>query len=153
LTTAASPGWRAAEEGLAHETKRPEFVGEYGLTSKAGETATRVAFEKLFADLEATEMDLAAFWVFDLRSQGKDGNVTFQHDRSWMLELAASQPPLERRRAPTAPVDRTHLRLELCRAGIPRLSSTRHLILLGTRAFSGAFSARFQLCSSAFIRG
>ena len=39
--------------------------------------------------MEAAEVDLAAFWVFDLKNQDKTWNVTFDNDRACMLELTA----------------------------------------------------------------
>ena len=74
---------------LSREMKRPVFVGEFGLAAQADEADTRAKFERLLADLEQTEMDLAAFWVFDLGSQSKDWSVTFDNARAYMLQLTA----------------------------------------------------------------
>lgn len=78
-----------AVRGLARELKRPLFVGEFGLAAKGDAAAeTRAKFEKLLGDLEAADVDLAAFWVYDLKNQ-KEWTVTFENARAYMLELAA----------------------------------------------------------------
>lgn len=74
--------------GLARELKRPLFVGEFGLAAKGEEPATRAQFEKLLGDMEAADVDLAAFWVYDLQNQ-KEWTVTFDNPRAYMLEMAA----------------------------------------------------------------
>ncbi|MHB8898496.1 MAG: cellulase family glycosylhydrolase [Thermoguttaceae bacterium] len=78
-----------AVRGMARELKRPVFVGEFGLADSEDQAATRAGFENLLAAMEAAEVDLAAFWVFDLSSQNKTWNVTFANERAYMLELAA----------------------------------------------------------------
>ena len=74
---------------LAREMKRPVFIGEFGLASKDGESGARAKFEKLLSDMEQAEVDLAAFWVFDLKSQNNGWNATFDNDRAYMLKLTA----------------------------------------------------------------
>ena len=78
-----------AVRDLARELKRPVFVGEFGLADKGDSAATRAGFEQLLAAMEAADIDLAAFWVFDLKNQDKTWNVTFDNDRAYMLELTA----------------------------------------------------------------
>jgi hypothetical protein len=39
--------------------------------------------------MERAEIDLAAFWVFDLPSQNKDWNATFDNARAYMIKLSA----------------------------------------------------------------
>ena len=78
-----------AVRGLATELQRPVFVGEFGLASKGDEAATRAKFEKLLADLDAAGVDLAVVWVFDLKSQDKGWNATFENSRAYMLKLVA----------------------------------------------------------------
>lgn len=76
--------------GLATEMKRPLFVGEFGLASKGDAAGERIKFEKLLADLGDSGVDLAAVWVFDLKSQGKQGwHTTFENDRAYMLRQVA----------------------------------------------------------------
>ena len=72
---------------LARDIKRPVFIGEFGLASRDDETATRSKFEKLLSDMEQADVGLAAFWVFDLKSQDKSWNATFDNDRAYMLKL------------------------------------------------------------------
>jgi hypothetical protein len=74
---------------LAQALKRPLFVGEFGLATKEYPAATRAGFEYLLAAMEAAEVDLAAFWVFDLKDQDKTWNVTFENDRAYMLKATA----------------------------------------------------------------
>ncbi len=74
----------------AREMGRPVFVGEFGLASKGQPVEeTRATFERLLAGLEAAQVDLAAFWVFDLDSQSNDWSVTFDNARAYMLTLTA----------------------------------------------------------------
>jgi hypothetical protein len=56
---------------LSREMRRPIFVGEFGLASKSEAGDTRAKFERLLADLEQAQVDLAAFWVFDLESMAE----------------------------------------------------------------------------------
>jgi hypothetical protein len=74
---------------LSREMKRPVFVGEFGLASKSEAEDTRSRFERLLTDLEQAQVDLAAFWVFDLESQSQDWSVTFDNARAYMLKLTA----------------------------------------------------------------
>jgi len=57
--------------------------------AEEGPAAVRAGFEQLLAALEAAEVKLAAFWVFDLKKRNKTWNVTFDNDRTYMLELTA----------------------------------------------------------------
>jgi hypothetical protein len=74
---------------LSQEMKRPVFVGEFGLASNGEVRDTRAAFERLLADLDQGQVDLAAFWVFDLPSQSRDWSVTFENTRAFMIQLTA----------------------------------------------------------------
>ena len=62
---------------------------EFGLASKGEAGDTRAKFERLLADLEQAQVDLAAFWVFDLESQSQDWSVTSDNGRAYMLKLTA----------------------------------------------------------------
>ena len=79
-------GYLRVVRNLACEMKRPVFIGEFGLASEAGRPDARAKFEKLLADMEQAEVDLAAFWAFDLRSQDNSWNVTFDNERAYMLK-------------------------------------------------------------------
>lgn len=74
--------------GLAREAGRPLFIGEFGLASKDDPARVRAVFGQLLADMDRAGVDLAAFWVYDLRDQ-KAWNVTFDNDRAWMISAAA----------------------------------------------------------------
>lgn len=74
---------------LAQELKRPVFIGEFGLASKEGDTGARAKYEQLLSDMEVAKVDLAAFWVFDLKSQDQSWHTTFDNDRAYMLKLTA----------------------------------------------------------------
>ncbi|HEV2210142.1 MAG TPA: cellulase family glycosylhydrolase [Verrucomicrobiae bacterium] len=75
---------------LSQEMKRPVIVGEFGLASQGqNEAETRAKFEELLTAMEQAQVDLAAFWVFDLPSQSPQWSVTFDNPRSYMIRLAA----------------------------------------------------------------
>jgi hypothetical protein len=74
---------------LSREMKRPVFVGEFGLASNGEAADTKAEFERLLADLDQGQVDLAAFWVFDLESQSRDWSVTFKNTRASMIQLTA----------------------------------------------------------------
>lgn len=74
---------------VSGEVKRPVWVGEFGVAAKAGKTDARQVFEELIVEMQQAKVDLAAFWVFDLKSQDKDWNVTFDNERSFMITLTA----------------------------------------------------------------
>ncbi len=76
-------------KGVAAGGGRPVFVGEFGLAKKTGKGDVQVVFNALLAEMEQANIDLAAFWVFDLPSQDKDWNVTFENERSYMIKLTA----------------------------------------------------------------
>jgi hypothetical protein len=76
-------------KGVAAETERPVFVGEFGLAVKKDKGDVRAVFEALLKEMDVARIDLAAFWVYDLPSQEKDWNVTFENDRAYMIRLTA----------------------------------------------------------------
>jgi hypothetical protein len=67
---------------------KPLFIGEFGAEKQPAERE-RALFEEFLAAIEKHRVPLAAFWVFDLDSQKKDWNVSFQNDRAYMIELVA----------------------------------------------------------------
>lgn len=73
---------------FANETKRPLFVGEFGLAEggKFNPEKVKTRYRDIVAAMEATGVDLAALWVFDLPSQNKDWSVTFKNTRAYMLQ-------------------------------------------------------------------
>jgi hypothetical protein len=74
---------------IADEERRPVFVGEFGLANKPEPEATRAAYKDLLEAIEKSGVDLAAFWVYDLKNQ-KDWNITLTNDRAYMLKEAAA---------------------------------------------------------------
>ncbi len=81
--------WLRTLNEVGRKVGRPVFVGEYGVMAKADKQAVRTVFEELLFEMEQAEVDLAAFWVFDLSSQNGSCNVTFDNDRSYMIKLTA----------------------------------------------------------------
>lgn len=73
--------------GIADEVKRPIFIGEYGCAIQASPEKNRETYEALLKEMTETNIDMAAFWVYDLPSQNKDWNVTFENERSYMIKL------------------------------------------------------------------
>lgn len=68
---------------------RPLFIGEFGASRQMGEKSLE-SFKKMLAAIEQHHVALAAFWVFDLKMQDKDWNVTFENERKVMIELTAA---------------------------------------------------------------
>ena len=86
------PGWAPTPEAylkwvtsVAKGLHRPVFVGEFGVPGPDN-AENRRRFDELLGAVQAAEVDLAAFWVFDLANQEADWNVTFLNRRSWMLD-------------------------------------------------------------------
>lgn len=75
--------------GVADEVKRPVFVGEFGTSVQKDGSSARPVFVELLNEMERSGVDLAAFWVYDLPSQDKDWNVTFENERAYMIQLTA----------------------------------------------------------------
>ncbi len=75
---------------LARELKRPVFIGEFGCVEHGNSAATRAGFEQLLTAMETAQVDLAAFWVFDLQHQDGTWNTTFDNNRAYMLEMTAA---------------------------------------------------------------
>lgn len=76
-------------KGVAREVGRPVFVGEFGLARPKDGRNERQVFEALLAEMGQAGIDLAAFWVYDLSSQEKTWNVTFDNERAYMISLTA----------------------------------------------------------------
>ncbi len=70
---------------VSHATKKPLFVGEFGVPGAATEEA-KVNFAKILSAMETHNVPLSALWVFDFESQAKDWNVTATNERKWQLE-------------------------------------------------------------------
>lgn len=66
---------------MAARSKKPLFVGEFGLPGNTDET--RDSFGKLLATVKSAP--LSAVWVYD-RADKDSFNITATNDRRWMLE-------------------------------------------------------------------
>lgn len=86
--TTGWPDYLGKLRALATELQRPIFIGEFGLAEggKFNPEQVKTRFRDIIAGMEAANIDLAAVWVFDLPSQGKDWNVTFSNERAYMLQ-------------------------------------------------------------------
>ena len=85
----SSSNYLSTVKSLAQEMKRPVFIGEFGIASKGDEAAERAKFEQLLTDIGDAGVDLAAVWVFDLKTQDKNWNITSDNSRAYMLKLVA----------------------------------------------------------------
>ena len=75
---------------LAAQAGKPLFIGEFGAAEATGpREAQQARFEEFLRAIEKHRVPLAAFWVFDLPSQKKDWNVTFENDRAFMIDLVS----------------------------------------------------------------
>jgi hypothetical protein len=69
---------------------KPLFVGEFGAERQTGTPEQqKAAFGEFLSAFERCRVPLAAFWVFDCPAMETDWNVSFQNDRSFMIELVA----------------------------------------------------------------
>jgi endo-1,4-beta-mannosidase len=84
-------GWMdflAALREVADETQRPIFIGEFGL-GDGGEHApeeVRRRFKEVMDAMEQNGIDLAAVWVYDLKNQTGNWNITPDNERAYMLQ-------------------------------------------------------------------
>jgi hypothetical protein len=76
-------------KGVAQDARAPLWVGEFGVDQFTNSPAEiEVEFSGILRDMEVNQVDLAAFWVFDLSSQEADWSVTFTNRRTNLLKLA-----------------------------------------------------------------
>jgi hypothetical protein len=69
---------------------KPLFLGEFGAQRQLGPREKQQAvFEEFLGAIEKHRVPLAAFWVFDYDGQDKDWNVSFNSDRSFMIDLVS----------------------------------------------------------------
>lgn len=71
---------------IAHKTKKPVFVGEFGVSKEKGSEAASKRFTQLLSDIEKSGVPFAALWVYDYSDQDKDWNVTASNDRAYQLK-------------------------------------------------------------------
>ncbi len=74
---------------VSASAKKPLFIGEFGAPMTLGEDKERSQFLELVKAIEANNVPLSAFWVFDHAGQDKVWNVTFDNTRSYMLKLVS----------------------------------------------------------------
>jgi hypothetical protein len=93
---------------FATETRRPLFIGEFGLAEgdKFSPEQVKARYRDILAAMEAADVDLAALWVFDLPSQAKDWSVTFDNARAYMLHDVIEAHRRWRASAPTTPPEK-----------------------------------------------
>ena len=87
--TDCSSNYLAVVKSLAREMNRPVFIGEFGIAANAPGGNVRSRYENLLKDLEQTEIDLAAVWVFDLKNQ-QEWNIHPENSRGYMLKMVAA---------------------------------------------------------------
>jgi predicted GH43/DUF377 family glycosyl hydrolase len=76
----------AAAMDVSRKLNKPLFVGEFGVESNTPEDAARL--RRMVAALQASQVPLAALWVFDFQHQ-QDFSVTATNARAWQLDLIA----------------------------------------------------------------
>jgi len=74
---------------ISGRTKQPLFIGEFGAPKTLGSEKEKALFAEMLGAIEANNVPLSAFWVFDHPGQNMDWNVTFENERSDMLKLVA----------------------------------------------------------------
>ncbi len=82
---------RLAESMVAaRESHKPLFVGEFGVQGR-DTPENRARFRQVLDAMEASNVPLAALWVYDFGGQDKTWNVTWDNERAWQLELVAQR--------------------------------------------------------------
>ncbi|MCF6314670.1 MAG: cellulase family glycosylhydrolase [Verrucomicrobiales bacterium] len=74
---------------ISGRTRQPLFIGEFGAPSNLGSEKEKSLFAEMLGAIEANNVPLSAFWVFDYPGQNTDWNVTFENERSYMLKIVA----------------------------------------------------------------
>jgi hypothetical protein len=69
---------------VAQATKKPLFVGEFGVPGAATEEE-KANFAAILSAIETNRIPLSALWVFDFDGQAKDWNVNASNSRNWQL--------------------------------------------------------------------
>ncbi len=68
---------------------KPLLIGEFGSHQAPTPQQQREEFEELVTAIETNKVPLSAFWVFDLPHQQSTCNITFENDRSYILEIVS----------------------------------------------------------------
>ncbi|MEA1952525.1 MAG: cellulase family glycosylhydrolase [Planctomycetota bacterium] len=74
---------------VSSRSNKPLFIGEFSSHQAPTPRQQREEFEKLVAAIETNKVPLSAFWVFDYPPQQSTCNITFENNRSYMLEIVA----------------------------------------------------------------
>jgi hypothetical protein len=72
---------------LARQAGKPLFIGEFGVGFHGRPEQEQAAFAELLAAIEKHQVPLSAFWVYDFAGQDKDWNITFDNQRSALLQM------------------------------------------------------------------
>ena len=76
---------KVAQE-FALSAKKPLFVGEFGVSKKYPLDHLET-FNEFINAIEKYKVPLSAIWVYDFDDQSNDWNITFENDRSYMLDI------------------------------------------------------------------
>jgi hypothetical protein len=90
----------------AQRERKPLFIGEFGVGIRGSKELEQAAFEELLAAIEKHQVPLSAFWVYDYAGQDKEWNMTFDNQRSHLVQLVVQANRRIRRtleKATTAP--------------------------------------------------
>lgn len=71
---------------ISHSTRKPLFLGAFGVPDGSGTTADLAA---VLQTVEQSGVDLAALWVYD-RADQPEWSVTATNERSWQLDAIAA---------------------------------------------------------------
>ncbi|MGO9108700.1 MAG: cellulase family glycosylhydrolase [Thermoguttaceae bacterium] len=71
----------------ARRERKPLFIGEFGAGVYGGKEQEQAAFGEILAAIEKHQVPLSAFWVYDFAGQDKEWNITFENQRSHLLQL------------------------------------------------------------------
>jgi hypothetical protein len=75
-----------AAQDFALAAKKPLFEGEFGV-SKEYPLDQLATFNEYINAIEKYKVPLSAIWVYDFDDQSNDWNITFENDRSYMLDI------------------------------------------------------------------
>ena len=71
----------------ARRQRKPLFIGEFGVGVRGSKEQEQAAFTELLAAIEKYQVPLSAFWVYDFAGQDEQWSITFDNQRSHLLQL------------------------------------------------------------------
>jgi hypothetical protein len=74
---------------IARTAGKPLIVGEFGVPADIPRDQAEAQLDAMLRAIDSSGVALAALWVYDFHGQDGTWNVTFQNDRSWMLDRLA----------------------------------------------------------------